>query len=94
MEQGTSWKSDIDDLKGIIDGGILKGGKGIDSRGGKAGPTPEKQDSSMKTGIPDYKSRDDLFQEGPSRCIWWMEKGVRELKMLEREYFSPLVWVE
>lgn len=44
MEQETCLKSDIEDLKGIIDRGILKGGKGIESRGKMVALTQEEGD--------------------------------------------------
>lgn len=39
MEQEICLKSDIEDLKGIIDRRILKGGKGIENRGEIVGLT-------------------------------------------------------
>lgn len=44
MEQEICLKSDIEDLKGILDRGILKGGKGIESRGKMVGLTQEEGD--------------------------------------------------
>lgn len=44
MEQEICLKSDIEDLKGIIGRGILKGGKEIESRGKMVGLTQEEGD--------------------------------------------------